>query len=276
MKFALILASRGRPRRAAAVLECARLMASGKHEVEYVIACDDDDPADTAGFFRFYDGVTLDCRPRGRGPGGCFQRNATRSADMFLAFPDDCFIASPNWDAEMADFVRDAYPHRALAVLSWLNTAQPNQPTLIASSREWVDMAGFHDDRFPFWFSDTAIAETWSFVTGRLIPIVPTLIAASRSQDWNPRLRDMDFWWDYYIHLRAERLATAATIRAKLGIKLPEVILERTLWDWQTRDTDGRRESLAIVETFTDPPTPTAHYLRAKALAEADMLQVAA
>lgn len=269
MRFRVVIASRGRPHRAASVLECIKTFASGVHPVDYVVACDDDDPADTAGFFRDWPGVRVDCRPRPEGLAELWNRNADGDYDAILALPDDAWAVTSCWDAIAAKMFEEAYPWLEIGVLSWHNVAQVGQPTVIMASRQWIDNAGFLDDRFPFWFADTAVAETFSFITGRTIPTPQYLLVTQKPADYNPRLRDMDLWWDFYVATRKERLATAARMRDALGINLPDVVLQRVVDMWEARDREGRQAAKNIVDLAPAPLPPTEQYRTAKARAEA-------
>lgn len=282
MRIAVILATRGNPQRAAAVLEMARFMASGKHDIEYVISCDDDDPADTAGFFRAYPHVTVSCAARPPGTMECLNR-VVRSldADVYLGLADDGFPVTEGWDEEAAKFLQTAFPTPHLGLLAWTDNANPGQPTVMMATREWVAHTGrLQDDRFPFWFSDTCEAETWSFVTYRFMPVVPTLQIVSRGGRPNPRMRDIDFWWDFYIATRSERLATAARIRATLranGFRCEDndVLLGRVLAAWAKRDEEGRANAHELAKLVEFRPMDTG-YMLAKSRAQAYLAKAAA
>jgi hypothetical protein len=117
------------------------------------------------------------------------------------------------------------------------------------------------DDRFPFWFADTAYAETWSFVTGEYLPILPITVA-SKPGRFNPRLRDMGFWWDFYVATRGERVLRAEQIRRDLGITLPPGRLRAILDGWEARDKLGRPGAIEIAKALPERE-PDAVYLSA-------------
>lgn len=270
MKFGLIQATRGNPHRAAAVFELARFMASGKHDIEYVISCDDDDPADTAGFFRSCGrDIAVSCEARPPGTTECINRVVrTLDADVYVGLGDDGFPVTENWDDEIAQFVEKALPVRDLGLMAWSDSANPGQPTVLMATREWIAHTGrFLDDRFPFWFSDTCEAETWSFVTYRMMPVLPALQIISRASRPNPRMRDIDFWWDFYVATRKERLETAATIRARLGIPDNPAALDRVLYAWEQRDLEGRANAHELANLVDIRPMDTG-YMLAKSRAQ--------
>ncbi|WP_299109817.1 hypothetical protein [uncultured Bradyrhizobium sp.] len=267
MKIGVILTTRGRPRQAAAVIESARYMASGKHDVRFAVALDEDDLA-SVHFFKAYDArITLSIEPRPPGIPACWNRCVPLlDCDAYLAVADDGFFATVDWDDIAAKHIATAFPRPELAAFAWTDTANPGQPTILMASREWIALTGsFMDDRFPFWFSDTAFGETWSFVTGRFMSMVPNLIILSRPGIYNPRARDMDFWWDFFVWTRQERMDRAAEIRGQLGINLNQPVLDRLAAQWGERDAFGRKNG-ALVKPDTRPPSP--EYVRAKAEAE--------
>lgn len=277
MRIGCIMATRGNPRQAAAVIESARYMLSGKHDVRFAVALDDDDLT-SVHFFKAYDSrIHLSIEPRPPGIPACWNRCVgPLDCDAYLALADDGFFATVGWDDIAAKHIETAFPQKGLGAFAWTDTANPGQPTVLMATREWIELSGgFMDDRFPFWFADTAFGELWSFVSGRFISMVPNLIMLSRPGIYNPRARDMDFWWDFYVWGRKERLERAAEIRGQLGISLNQPVLDRIVALWGERDAIGRHNA-KIVQADTRPPS--AEYRRAKAHAQGlmDGLRVAA
>lgn len=260
MKFAMMLVTRGNPKRAGAVIECARSLASGKHEIEVIVGYDNDDPATNSYFQMNYGDVLTSFDNRPLGVGAVWNRCAERlTADYYCPFPDDVFIGLPNWDDQIAQSGLDA--------MAWNDLANPGQCTLPIVSKRWLDLVGkLYDDRFPFWFYDTCVDELHSFVTGSLVPRRDDLLLVSK-KGLTQSLRDLPFWWDFYVETRSERLAQAATIRTKLGIELPANELQAIIEIWKRRDVDGRASAVEIEKLLSadrnNPPSP--HYLRAKA-----------
>lgn len=263
MKIAVIIATRGASRRAAAVIEAARALASGEHEIDFIVSCDNDDPGS---LYRFttYPGVRLSTGPRPPGVAECWNRCLRLTdADFVTMLADDGFVATPHWDACIAMLAEEGRFPRELTAFAWHDTANPGQPTVLGASREWVALIGgkMLDDRFPFWFADTAFAETWSFVTGEYLPILPIVIA-SKPGRFNPRLRDMGFWWDFYVATRRERIETAARIRADLGLSLSPSRLAEVIASWEARDALGRPGAIEAAAELP-PRKPDPAYLRA-------------
>jgi predicted O-linked N-acetylglucosamine transferase (SPINDLY family) len=263
MKFAIIIATRDRPEQAATVIGAARMMASGEHEIEFIVACDDDDPETQV--YPFGPSVNVHCAPRPPGISACWNRCIPLTdAEMIVALTDDGLVACPNWDRIVAAHVTSIIP--ALAVIAWHDSANPTQSTIIMAHRKWIDLAAFFDERFPFWFSDTAIDETYSFVTGHTIQRNPELLIVTKPGKFNPRLRDMDLWWDLYAATRTERLATAARIRARLGLPKPDLATMVAMWE--ARDAIGRPASHTIAAAIEKPAEVSNEYIAAKKAAE--------
>lgn len=274
MKIAFCLVTRGNPKRAAAVIECARSLQGDTNEIEYLVGVDADD-TDSYNYFRQnYPGIVLSVDKRPKGVGVVWNRLIQRAeADIYCPFPDDSFVGCPFWDDVIVDTFKKRYAKapKECHVLGWNDLANPNQCTLPIVSREWVEMTGkLYDERFPFWFYDTAVTETFSFVMGQPVPCHPGLILAAR-KGVTQRMRDLEFWWRFFIHTRQERLENAKEYRARLGIELHDGMLDDCIKSWERRDRYGMAEidEFEAIAGERKPPTP--EYLQAKADAESLM-----
>lgn len=270
MKIAVILATRGRPKQALGVIEAMRLMQSGEHNVRIILACDDDDPSDTEGFFSAYGDpqITIACGPRPPGVSACWNRCVgLTDADIYMTMTDDALIHTPNWDAIIAQGF-DQFPWVApeIAMAALQDSANPGQGTLFVFRPGWFKHCGLFDERFPFWFSDTAISELYSFITGQMLPLVPVQ-AALKAGVYNPRLREMKLWWTLYACTRLERLETARTAREAFGLEEPPNLNE-IVSAWQKRDVNGLPDSEVIVRDYIpNPKPPDEAYNRARVAA---------
>ena len=269
--IAVILATRGRPRQALGVIEAMRLMQSGQHKVRVILACDDDDPADTEGFFSAYGDtdITIAVAPRPAGASACWNRCVplATDADLLMTMTDDALIHTPDWDAIIVQGF-DQFPWAApeIAMAALQDSANPGQGTLFVFRPGWYARCGLFDERFPFWFSDTAISETYSFITGQMLPLVPVQ-AALKPGVYNPRLREMKLWWTLYACTRLERLETARTARLAFGLEEPPNLNE-IVSAWQKRDVNGLPDSEVIVRDYIPHPKPPDEaYNRARAAA---------
>ena len=214
MKIAALIATRGKPQQVIGIIESMRMLSTGDHEIEFLVACDEDDPLNSVEFLRGYTVrclpdtiITIDVGPRPTGPGSLWNRLAKLTdADAFITLPDDGIIATPRWDHCINWVWRNHnWVHPDLKIGGLRDAANPGQPTLFVIGRRWYELVGhLLDERYPFWFSDTAIAETYSFITGAGLPMLP-IDFASKGGQWNPRLRRMALWWTHYGLTRNER-----------------------------------------------------------------------
>jgi hypothetical protein len=279
MKFKVIINTFKRPLRAIAVAETLRAMKSGKHDVRFTIAYDQED-LNTGLFFQDLDwlddheDIGFDCQPRPDSLQDVWNRNLTGDADFFLPMPDDGFCAAPEWDVAIVKMAAK-YPDPRMVVMAWNDQANPGQLTVPIVSKGWLELLGktpLLDPRFPFWFADTAIAETWSFITANGVPIPDYLLLAGKPGEPNPIMRDVDLWWDLYAATRVERIELAEKIARKVGIETGIDDIQSVVAQWCQRDEDGRREAHKIVDQLVKtgkqkPETP--QYLRAKQAAVA-------
>lgn len=271
MKIATIIATRGKPQQVIGVIESMRMLASGENELEFIVACDDDDPAHShwvLDSYAFPDGVRINSAPRPNGVGACWNRCvALTDAEVLLTLPDDGIIATPKWDHCIAWAWRNhQWPHSDLKIASIRDSANPGQPTMFIFGKMWAEMVGhLFDERYFAWFSDTAIAETYSFITGEGFPVLP-IDHVSRGGRWNPRLRKMKTWWTHFGLTRNERLETARQIRQDLGLPEP-VNLQELVNIWKKRDAEGLPSSEEIVRQMENPSPLDDRYLACEAAA---------
>ena len=255
MKIAALIVTRGRPQQVVGLIESMRTLATGDHELEFLVACDDDDIASEWLKHTHFLNATIDIGPRPIGIGSCWNRLAKLTdAEAMITLPDDGIIATPRWDHCINWAWRNHdWAHPDLKVGGLRDMANPGQPTLFVMGQRWVELVGeVLDARYPFWFSDTAIAETYSFITGYGLPCLP-IDFASKGGLWNPRLRRMALWWAHYGLTRRERLETARTIREALNLPEPSN-LASTIALWEKRDSEGLPSSEEIVRQLTPVP----------------------
>ena len=267
MKIAALIATRGRPQQVVGIIESMRMLATGEHELEFLVACDDDDGATYDHLYKHASAtnVRLDVGPCPTSPSMCWNRLARLTdADVLLTLPDDGIIATPNWDHCINWAWRNHdWAHRDLRIGAMRDSANPGQPTLFVMGRRWIELVGHvFDDRYPYWFSDTAIAETYSFITGAGIPMLP-IDFASKGGKWNPRLRKMKLWWTHYMYTRQERVQTALDIRMQLGLPMP-TNLSDIVGGWMKRDEEGLPASEEIMRQIERPSPLDARYLDAE------------
>lgn len=274
MKVAAILATRGRPAKALGAIQALQILASGQHEIDIVVACDDDDPADTAGFFASYGDVRVDCAPRPAGVGHCWNRVAAKvQADLILAIPDDGLMLTPRWDAVAFDlFAQYPWPHPDIAVAALQDTNSPGQATLFCLRPGWIEQIGYlFDTRYPWWFADTCIQELWTFVTGTPLPFLP-IVMKLPSGVYNPRLRDMGLWWALFASTRQERLQLAAKVRTALNLPRSDNLAD-IVAAHQSRDLKAYPDSVDLVRHMPNRKPPDEKYVAARYAALAYLQQ---
>jgi hypothetical protein len=267
MKIAALIVTRGKPRQVVGIIESMRMLATGDHELEFLVACDDDDPDTVQGLRgNFWPGdVIIDVGPRPVGVGSCWNRLAKLTdADALITLPDDGIIATPRWDHCINWAWRNHdWVHPDLKIGGLKDQANPGQPTLFVMGKRWVELVGeVLDARYPFWFSDTAIAETYSFITGSGLPMLP-IEFASKGGKWNPRLRRMSLWWAHYGLTRVERIGKAMMIQSELGLPVPPNLKDLHAL-WAKRDADGLPASEEIVRQIEKPAPLDERYLEAE------------
>lgn len=273
-RIAVIVATRGRPQQAGGVIECARSLLSGVHEVEFIVALDADDVR-SIDYFGAFEGVTRFVQPRPIGVGDCWNRAArAHPADLYLALPDDAWIGTPWWDSLMADTLCTGLPGQMLpvqlGVVAWLEPIQPSIASIFGMTARWVEMNGFvFDPRFPFWFGDSALVETAIFATGSGMPGTDVLRFTTMPGKVNPRLRDMDLWWALFAATRHERVETGRRIAQASG--LPEIndyAMGALIVQCEERDVEALRTIPDVLASIEHPLSPSPEYVAAKAAAE--------
>jgi Glycosyltransferase like family 2 len=278
-RLTVVVTTRGRPRQVVGLIEAALMLARKPDDVHFVVACDSDDI--TAAFLeaRGYGidpHVTINVAPRPTTVTMVTNRAcATVKTPYLLILGDDGVIATAEWDHMVTHYLASIVePELRICALN--DMANPGQPTLFALHHAWLDATQDQpggcpfDTRFPFWWSDSAIGETYSFVTGSIMPIL-NVVVASKPGDWNPRLRDMSLWWDFYGATRGERLQTATHVRSRFGLSEP-ANLDHILNVWRKRDAGGlpaSQEIVRLIESQGRAVPADDNYIAAKAAAEA-------
>ncbi len=274
MKIAVIVATRGRPQKAGGVIECARDLLSGRHEVEFIVAADADDSR-TVDYFSTFQRVTLCVRTRPIGVGDCWNRAAkAHPADIYVALPDDFWMGAPGWDAMMVNAltkgIEGTMLPAQLGIISFYDPVQPTISALFGMTAKWIELNGFiFDPRFPFWFGDSALVEAALFATGGGMPGSTSLHFASMPGNVNPRLRDMDLWWDLFAATRHERVETGRKIARHAGLPvIDDYTMARLIMECEDRDAAGRSNMPMVLASIQHPKAPDAEYMAAKAQAE--------
>lgn len=242
----MLMPTRGKPHIAAAIVNGGMFLASGEHEIVWVLGYDEDDTAsvDLFGYRSTFPGASIvhASAPRARALGMIFNRCAAAApddTDIYCQFVDDGIIASVDWDKIMVDRISRMPPE--IGMISWMAGEGVHNPGQPCFTREWYQLAGFYTEHFPFWWDDTWLAEKWSFVTGAFTPVIPEMYLACR-KSVTRRMRDLRFWCDFFAQTRRDRLEEARVIREQLNLALPGNI-GWLIEQWEARD----RQMLANV-----------------------------
>lgn len=265
--FALVVGTRGHPRRANAALEVALHFAHEPERVIPVVSIDEDDIE--AAHCQWGERIVVVSGPRPTGLGDVWNRAAHRvDAEFYIHAADDGVIASPGWDA-VIDAALTAVPMRELAVVCLNDTTNRGLPTHPVVSREWIRLTGrWFDSRFPFWFIDSALNELAAFTTAAPVPIV-NQVCVSVKNGPTARMRDLRLWTEFFRATRAERVAKAGELRGMLGLDRREAEIAAMAAHADAgsaimianADENERR----LADTRSDPPPG---YEKARAYAE--------
>lgn len=272
MKISVLIPSRNRPLRLMDTISVAKELESGKHEVTYVVGCDDDDEKTEAACKLLQVG--------GRVAYGKFRRTtlgkivndlaAAAPADVYCSLCDDIRIQTAYWDEKIAEAV-EAKPDGVF----WWKTSEERPATYAIVTEKWRAAAGYiFTDYFPFWFDDLWLLQLWMLAHEN-----PWLYVDAWLEDrpYNTqRMRDLRFWHEFYQSQRPARIAEAKRIARALGWKVTEGFHERAAELIGTPNPAFMADIDNIEARQGDKGPPTAEYLRAKARAESLMTKEAA
>ncbi len=263
MKFACVMVTRGRPETALAAIEIAKSLSSGKHELNFIVCCDDDDKEtqEKLGYYR------LSVAPAPAALGEIWNRGCAEipDADVYCPIVDDSFIAVSDWDDLIVQYLAKQPKHAKL--IGWNDRANPGLMTLPIIGAEWYKNSGLYPCWFPYWFYDTWMAEVYSFVTGEL-PVLPSELLLVAKKGVTQRMRDLGFWWDFYTKLRPERLEEAKRLRELPGVRISFESLNNAMRYWDTRDLSFKPKIPYLEGEMTGSQMPSERYMLAKSAAE--------
>lgn len=265
MKITVIIPSRARPFMLCDSIMSLNSLASGKHDVSYIVGCDSDDP-DTAGTVELLKARGLPATPRVAPRPASLGRMVNGIAlevpgDVYCTLPDDAVCLTPAWD----EMIHAAWLKRRDGVW-WWRTRDNSRYAII--SAKWHAAAGYlFTDYFPFWWDDVWLMQVWRYATGK-----PDLWIEAALDDRAPatqRMRDLEFWTDFYWSRADERRSEASRIRRTLGrpafkLQPHHELRANPAYTQRTGEIEAKQGDRA-------PPTP--EYLAAKARAESMMTE---
>ncbi len=277
MKLTVIIPSRGRAEKLAAVIRNLRKLESEKHEVSYVIGADDDDP-ETVGMGQLLSGPQLyggpcACAVFKRLPslGGYVNKMAELvPGDVYVSLCDDVLVTTAHWDQKIAEAV-EAKPDGVF----WWKCDEKRAATYAIVTEKWRAAAGYiFTDYFPFWWDDVWLLHVWMLASEDAWHYVDAHLEDLPQK--THRMRDLRFWGEFYKDRQQERIDEADRIRAALGWGLRTLNAEKFA-EFAMRVTALSAEFFADADNIEArqgekaPPTP--EYLRAKTRAETLMNQ---
>jgi glycosyltransferase involved in cell wall biosynthesis len=261
VRISVLIPTRGRIAGLVYSIRSLAERASGNQEIRYVVGIDADD-AQTVGMALALRGEGHNVVPcvvdRQPTLGGLVNILAERCpGDVYLSWGDDFRALTDGWDDIVAETWRAKDDH------IWWWRSEP-QVTLAIISEKWRQAAGrLYTEYFPFWYDDLWLIEVLHYATGetKCTPMEAWIKDRARATH---RMRDCQFWDDFFWSKREERKAEAARIAEKLG--WPKV-------EWRpeldvTRNSEFNPDELEARQGDQNPVTP--EYLialnRAKAL----------
>ncbi len=236
--------------------------ASGKHEIAYIVGCDDDDPNTIAVVDLIAARglpVKAHCAPRSSSLGNMVNvMSAAYPADVYCSLCDDVKAVTFGWD----DVIHAAWLKDRDGVWWW----RTKESRYAIVSAKWYAAAGrIFTDYFPFWWDDVWLMQLWKYVTGK-----PDRWIDAWLEDRAPatqRMRDLEFWTEFYWSRAGERRAEAERIRRALGRPGFRLAPHHEL----QRNPDFTRRTGEIQAKQGERAPPTPEYLAAKARAESLM-----
>lgn len=221
MKINVLIPTRGRPLQLAAALYSLFFCASDKHEVQFCVACDDDDEPTKLALRELRQShlpVFVRFGPRPETLGSVANDLAAHwPADVYQIFADDLMCITHGWDEILAQAVTNT-PHGVF----WMKSAKEQRSLVPAVTEKWRAAAGgIFTEHFPFWFDDLWLEELWVMATDEAPMELETLVVDRPSS--THRMRELDFWAGFYYSMRQERIRHGREIAMALGFATPVI-----------------------------------------------------
>ena len=267
LRISVLIASRNNAYNLRTILGALDMLASGRHDIKYVVACDWDD-AQTQALVNL--DIAMSSKRRRDCLGTAWNDAALRCpADVYALVTDRALCVTPNWD----DYIADAFHKDDTRITWWTTNAGPVIPIV---PNKWMEAAGgkIYTDYFPFWFDDTWLHELSAFVHGLPSYLIQASCYIIKRSPTTKRMRDLRFWMDFFIAKRPERIAHAAQICAMLNLPEPDMA---PIEEWLRNNDALWDKHWQEWESFAgDSDEPDEGYLEAKKSAEEFMNAVRA
>ena len=252
MKISVLIPSRGRPEQLIRSVRALQVLASGNHEISYVVGCDHDDPDTVKACIALGDGIRAYVLQRRPSLGQIVNILAEQNpAEVYCSYADDVEMLEPGWDQHVVDAVTD-HPDWVL----WFRAKVFVDGEVVAENpyavvpEKWRKAAGrIFTDYFPYWHDDGWLDQVFRFARGTHNWFVVDVKLRDDNRGKTHRLHDYPFWESFFWERDGERLAEAARIAEALGwpaVEKPEQyrIPRRpmfTQWQLDNRSVGGER-----------------------------------
>ena len=261
MKIAVLIPSRGAPRRLQAVVQAYHELRSGENDTVYCVVCDKDDPDTARACNELADAGMSWFICEGVGNLNSRLNAAARSinADIVTIASDDNFPLAWHWDRIIQQCAEE------FDAFSWEEKIEPTNCTYPVLTRKWIQAVGrVFPEYFPFWFADTWIREVYHLAHGQPINIVIGLPMAG----WRGAtrgMRELGFWFQFFASTRIERVAEAQRVAGRELTKehLAPILDNMAEWDRLQHARVPQFERAFKAETGV----PSARYVAAKEVA---------
>lgn len=274
MNITVCIPTRRRPYHLETVIGALHDLCSRMHNIVYVVGCDDDDIC-TIGMAHVIStrGPRIEtfCTKRLSSLGDMVNKMAARyPADIYCSLCDDVEPLTPGWDHIL-------FCHWAARQdgIWWWRTDKARPATYAIVSDKWYRASGrIFTDYFPFWWDDVWLLQVWNMAS-RQLPMQAEIWLKDRSFATH-RMRDLQFWAEFYASRRTERIIEANRITKAMGWPLEPLSLKQDGIPLQIGDLKpGFLEEAPKIEKaqgeVNSPPSP--EYVAAKMRAEALMAQ---
>jgi hypothetical protein len=246
MKILVAISTRSRPLWLAGTLFSLQTLASGKHEIQYIVRADNDDPPTNdlslALAKQFHAEIFTGDPPISLGAGWNRIAKMARDWDACCVIADKHLCMTPNWD----DGVREVIEENGMPAARW-SLKDKDLETVLILSRTWYEATGqVFPEWFPFWFSERWVAEIHHLAFGVGIPRITNMHVAEPVGP-TQGLRDLEFWFDFFARTRILRIQEARKVAKAFNRILPPaepIIAEmRRADEWQIPRIAGYYET---------------------------------
>lgn len=258
MKIAVCIPAYHNPASLNAVLFALDHLASGEHEIEYIVGIDTHDIDVRRNILMPNAVLMIREEPLSLGEKSNNMFRHAERADAYCWLADDVLPLNVAWDTAIPMALEQT------EVFCWNELSQPGHPTYPVFSKAYMEAAKFKPfpEWFPYWFIDTWMAEVYAMVFGRGVPVLRGLdLGGKRGKTRG--LRDLRYWYEFFIATRKERMGECRGIAEYFGRDPHYPYDQFKEWDDNVAQILTHEHLVA-----TDDSIPAERYRRAKARAD--------